>query len=82
VQIKRFCNVFVWFLSCFISLITVTPLAFIRVNPFDLRSNFGETAHRRTWLAKANVDVDLGVVGVGGALIVDLVVGFKRACTA
>jgi hypothetical protein len=33
-------------------------------------------------LAEADVDVDLGVVGIGGALIVDLVVGFECACAA
>ena len=36
----------------------------------------------RTRSAKTDVDVDLGVVRIGGALIVDLVVGFECACAA
>ena len=36
----------------------------------------------RMRLAKADVDVDLGVLRIGGALIVDLVIGFERACAA
>ena len=33
-------------------------------------------------LAKTDVDIDLGVLRIGGALIVDLVVGFEGACAA
>jgi len=33
-------------------------------------------------LAETDVDIDLGVVRIGGALIVDLVVGFECACAA
>ena len=33
-------------------------------------------------LAETDADVDLGVVRIGGALIVDLVVGFECACAA
>ena len=36
----------------------------------------------RMRLAKTDVDVDLGVLRIGGALIVDLVVGFECACAA
>src|SRR5580704_16410903 len=32
-------------------------------------------------LAKADVDVDLGVLGIGGSLVVDLEVGLKCACS-
>jgi hypothetical protein len=33
-------------------------------------------------LTETDIDIDLGVVRIGGALIVDLVVGFEGACAA
>jgi hypothetical protein len=35
-----------------------------------------------TWLAKADVDVDLSVIGIGSALVVDLEVGSEGAFSA
>ena len=46
---------------------------------FRVKSLDADTGMR---LAKTNVDVDLGVLGIGGALIVDLVVGFEGSGAA